>query len=204
MANFIDPGRVDSLRGLHDRGATLRGAARALGLNRATVQTYFAQFSNDKPMKSESKRTPSADDVAIAIIVSARAYDENPEAVARGDASMESRRAAMCALEIVFPQAPKPMLVRLVGGGLAFLQKFERGVPRSERQKRFSVQWRAADCVAQGTLFPVTALNMRRAVVSDAENVTADLMGDPPPGRSALRTLPRQCEDNAETLLHRD
>lgn len=125
---------------------------------------------------------PSADDVAIAIIAAARIWRDDPEEVARGVPDLISRFTAFTALEIVFPECPKGVITRMVGGKGTFLSRFERGVSKPDRQRRCSVQHEVAEAVRQGRLRPAGRLTMRREPATLYQDVTADLMGDPAPG----------------------
>jgi hypothetical protein len=130
---------------------------------------------------------PTADDVALAIVLAAREFDEDPEAVARGAPNMASRSTAYRALMFVFLGHYEKSIIRLVGGGKDFLKHFEKGLPRDTRRKqRYAIAIRIAERIIEQRERPVRRLSMRIAPARRADNVTASLMGDPPPGRSAL------------------
>jgi len=147
---------------------------------------------------------PTADDVALAIVMAARFYGEDPIGIARGHGSRGTREAAFCALELCFPWAKKASLVRMVTGGKTFLTNFRKGWTRDARQAGYKLQLQIADAIhaqRNGRSLVVVAdeppvsvvtkqaacvLTTRRKPASDYEIVTAGLMGDPPPCRSAL------------------
>lgn len=144
---------------------------------------------------------PSADDVAIAVVVAAREYGESPLAVFSPEPNLNFRRAAFCALEMCFPNFSKRRLQVMIGAPPGFLSSYERGVPKAARQRRIRVQHLAAEAVFRQreermSLGDVAEAQRRRPL---GENVTAKAMGDPPFERSALsqqRKPPRPARDD--------
>jgi hypothetical protein len=141
---------------------------------------------------------PTADDIALAIVLAAREYGEDPiEVASSGGSCCGAREAAFVSLECVFPLAPKPILARLVGAGPNFLATFRRGWGKPDRKKAYQIQVSITDAIyAQHseariikpapTVKAPMRLGMRRRAVVDCLDVTAHVMGDPAPGRSAL------------------
>ena len=145
---------------------------------------------------------PTADDVALAIVLSAREYKEDPIEVARGMCQRGSRELAYCVLTLCFPMVPTKAIVRMVGGAPNFLTTFRKGWKKEGRNKAYSLQQKIAQAVTEqfearkpkwrcppGQPFKlVDELHTRKQAVpvDRCENVNRDVLGDPQPGRSAL------------------
>lgn len=152
--------------------------------------------------------SPTADQIACAIVTAARACDNDPIEVAMGRHNRRARHFVYEALKQSFPQALKQRLAGYVSGGdaakaLRFINVHDYYVIGGE-QPWFKKDVLAAvvrsiregEVVTDCPLVPTPHEGRKRAVpklsalmaARDAEgvDVTAVLMGDPSPERSAM------------------
>lgn len=147
---------------------------------------------------------PTADDVARAIVAACRETGDDPIRAASGlvggahGTTIRARHYALHALLHTFPKLPRGIAAKLVGAPgnpVTFYHNSWHQVvrPRASASGHMALWWndaayaRVIDAICGPKKFRLAEhLTTRRQARSDAADVTASIMGDPPRNRSAL------------------